>query len=521
MAEAEDRSEVAAAVVTEGLEDLLGALRIPSISAHGRGLDESARYLRQLLERDGWAVEVQTIDENPILLAEIGPARAPAILLYGHHDVQPVDPESAWSTPPFSPTIRDHRIFGLGSADNKGQHFCHLLAVRALRRLGRELPCRVLLVLDGHEEMGSAEMPEFIERNRGRLGQARFCLTADGPTRLEGRPEVVFGVRGALKLRLSVRTASTDLHSGNWGGVAPSAAWRLARILADLKDAQGRVTVPGFYERAVSPTELEREALAEIPFDVEEARDSIEGAFLDGPPDVGALERLMFLPTFTVNGIQGGYTGDGFKTVIPSQAFCYIDVRLVVDQDPDTMFQLLRRHLAEVAPDATLEQLGCYLPSRTPLDVPEADVVVAAVEAGFGRRPLRVPCSGGSLPDAAFARGLSIPVFDVPYGAPDQRNHAPDENMRLDHIEAGVRTSMACRAFRRVGIVPMSAPSPSAGRFPHPAGAASPQTCGASSRCSPSYGSATRAAGLPPTSTSPTGWSNTDTGPRSRPAPCC
>lgn len=442
-------------VVDRELEDLLGALRIPSISAHDRGLGESAEYLAGVLRRDRWSAEIDDVDGNPLLLAEIGPERedVPSVLLYGHHDVQPVDPESAWVTPPFQPDLRDGRIYGRGSADNKGQFFCHIFGVRALRRTLGELPVRVKLVLDGREEIGSPEVPAFIERHRSELAGVRFCLTADGPTRLEERPEVSFGVRGMTKLRLTVRTAGTDLHSGNWGNIAPSAAFRMAQILAGLKGPDGRVLVPGFYDDVVPPTAAEREAMAEIPFDPDAARRSIDAVRLDGPSDVPPLERIMFLPTLTVNGIQGGYTGEGFKTVIPSEAFCYIDVRLVVDQDPDRTFHRIRDHLATIAPEATLEKVGHYLPSRTPIDHPEAANVIAAVEDGFGLRPLRVPCMGGSLPDAAFAVGLGIPVFDVPYGAPDQRNHAPNENMRIDHLRRGTATSAAL--LMRVGGVVM------------------------------------------------------------------
>ena len=432
-----------AKAATAGLEDLVGALRIPSISAHGDGLQQSAEYLEHLLARDGWSVEVVEIDGNPIVFAEVGPAGAPAILLYGHHDVQPVDPEAAWVTPPFEPTIRDGSIYARGSADNKGQFFCHLLAARALARQPGGLPVRLKLVLDGQEEVGSPQLPAFIERLRPRLEGARLCLTADGPTRIERRPEVVYGVRGSVMLRLTVRTSETDLHSGNWGNLAPSAAWRLAQLLAALKGLDGRVTVPGFYDEAVPPTDAERAALAAIPFSAEEALASIGGSFLDGPPEVPALQRLMFLPTLTVTGIQGGYTGPGFKTVIPSTATALIDVRLVVDQDPTRMFELLRDHLAQIAPDSTLERLSHYLPSRTAFDEPVAAHVLAAVKRGFGRPPLRVPCMGGSLPDGAFATLLGVPVLRVPYGAPDQRNHAPNEHMRLDHLHMGTRTSAA------------------------------------------------------------------------------
>lgn len=440
-------------IVDQDLEDLLGALRIPSISARRQGLDQSAGYLVDLLRRDGWSAEIDEIDGNPMLLATIGPERSdvPSIMLYGHHDVQPIDPEAAWETPPFEPVIRDGRLYGRGTADNKGQFFCHLFAVRALLRTLGEVPVRVRLVLDGREEIGSPEAPAFVERHRDALQDVRFCLTADGPTRLDERPEVSFGVRGAVKLRLTVRTSDTDLHSGNWGNLVPSAAFRLAQILAQLKDADGRVLVPGFYDEVVPPTPAEQAAIAEIPFDPEEARRSVGAVRLDGPTDIPPLQRIMFLPTLTVNGIQGGYTGPGFKTVIPSEAFCYLDARLVVNQDPQPMFERIRDHLARIAPEASLMQVGHYLPSRTPIDHPEAANVLAAVEDGFGQAPLRVPCMGGSLPDAAFALGLGIPVFDVPYGAPDQRNHAPNENMRLHHLRQGAAASAAL--LLRVGGV--------------------------------------------------------------------
>jgi acetylornithine deacetylase/succinyl-diaminopimelate desuccinylase-like protein len=278
---------------------------------------------------------------------------------------------------------------------------------------------------------------------RDRLQGALLCVAADGPTRLEERPEIVFGVRGSLQLRLTVRTAETDLHSGNWGNLVPSAAWRLARIIAEFKDADGRVTIPAFYEGVLQPTELEREVLAELEVDEAELRSSVGAAFLDGPGDVPPQERVMFLPTLTVTGIQSGYTGRGFKAVIPSEATAHVDVRLVAAQDPDAMFELLREHLATVAPEATLERVTHFAPSRTPLDTPVASVVADAVRRGFDESPLRVPCLGGSLPDGVFASALGLPVLTVPYGGPDQRNHAPNENMRLDRIEKGTRTTAA------------------------------------------------------------------------------
>lgn len=440
-----DWRAVSAAVEAEveaGLDDLLAALRIPSVSARGQSLRESADFLTDLLRQDGWSAEVVEMGDNPVVLAEAGPA-SPSVVIYGHHDVQPVEPETAWSSPPFEPEIRDGRLYGRGTADNKGQFFGHIFAARALRRVLGELPVGVKLVLDGQEEMGSPQMPAFVERMKERLGGAAFCFTADGPARVEGRPQVIFGVRGVLKLRLTVRTSATDLHSGNWGNLAPNAALRLARILADIKSEDGRVRIPGFYEDVRPPTAAERDAMAAVPFDPAAAAASIGAPALDGPEDVSPMERVMFWPTFNVTGISSGYTGPGFKTVLPSQAVAQIDVRLVVDQDPDRMFALIRDHLSEVAPEAVLEKLGHYLPSRTPLDSPGAEVVIAAVRRGFGVEPLLVPCASGSSPEAVFAQGLGIPAFHSPYGQPDQRNHAPDENLLYTNLVAGARTSAA------------------------------------------------------------------------------
>ncbi len=434
--------ETATAEARAGLPDLLASIRVAGISARGERLDESAAFHADLLQRDGWRADVVRAGDNPCVLAEIGEGPR-SVLVYGHHDVQPVEPLAAWESPPFEPAVRDGRLFARGSADNKGQFFAHIFAVRALRRVAGGVPARVRLILDGQEEMGSPHAARLVEENRERLA-ADFMYTADGPVHGSGRPVVTFGVRGVCKLRLTVRTAGSDLHSGNWGNLAPNAAMRMAQILADMKGADGLVKVPGFYDDVMPPTPAEREALAAIPYDAAGELASIGAcAPVDGPADRPAMERLMFLPTFNVTGISGGYTGPGFKTVIPAEVAAQIDVRLVVRQDPRRIFALLRDWLAARAPDATLEFLGSYQPSRTPMDAPCGAVVAEAVRQGFGQAPLLYPALGGSSPDAAFAQGLGIPSLLVPYGNPDERNHAPNENLRLDYLEAGTRTSAA------------------------------------------------------------------------------
>lgn len=426
-------------LVDAGLNDLLEILRIPSVSHDSSALKRSAAALTAMLESDGWSVQLCEVESNPILIAEIG-SGPNALIVYGHHDVQPVDPVTAWNSDPFEPVIRDGRVYCRGAADNKGQFFGHIFAVRALRSRRGGVPVRVRLVLDGQEEVGSPGLAEFVNTYRSRLDGSALCFTADGPTRQDLRPEVVFGVRGDIKLKLTVKTASTDLHSGNWGNIVPSAAWRLASLLAELKDSTGRVTIPGFYEGATAPTEAEKRAMAELPFDLDDAARSVGAAWLDGPADVPALERLMFMPALNVNGLESGHSE---KSVLPASATAYLDVRLVAGQDPETMFELIRKYLARIAPDATVECTRGYMPSRTPLETPVARTVIDAVRQGFEAEPAIVPSSGGTLPDAVFGLGLGIPVLDVPYAGRDQRNHAPNENMRLDHIHAGARTSAA------------------------------------------------------------------------------
>jgi len=434
--------EAATAEARAGLPDLFASIRIASVSARAQRLEESAAFHRDLLARDGWRAEVIMAADNPCVLAEIGDGPR-TVLIYGHHDVQPMEPESAWRTPPFEPTIQDGRIYARGSADNKGQFFAHIFAARAFRKTNAKIPARIRLILDGQEEMGSPHMARLVQDNRERL-QAEFMYTADGPVHGSGRPLVTFGVRGVCKLRLTVKTANSDLHSGNWGNLAPNAAMRMAQILAAMKGADGWVKVPGFYDDVAPPTEAERQALDRIPYDAAgELAGIAASAKPDGPTERSAMERLMFLPTFNVTGINCGYTGPGFKTVIPSEAAAQIDVRLVVRQDPQRMYALLRAWLAQHAPDAALEFLGSYQPSRTPMDAPAVPVVVEAVRRGFGQEPLLYPGIGGSSPDAAFAQGLGIPSMLVPYGNADERNHAPNENLRLDYLEAGSRTSAA------------------------------------------------------------------------------
>lgn len=426
----------------EMLEPLFTMLRLPVISAQNVNLEEGAALLRGYVSEAGFATRILRVGDNPVVYGEVR-SRQPnrkTILIYGHYDVQPPEPLDAWTSPPFEPVIRDGRIWARGVGDNKGQLWAHVCAVKLLREVTGDVPVNVRLIFEGQEESASPHLHKLVTEHRDLLG-ADFALTADGPIDTTGRPFVVFGIRGILKVGLRAKGASRDLHSGNWGGLVPSAAMKLARFLTQLKTEDGTITIPGFYDAVRPMTDKDRAALAKIPYD--EARILRELAMdaFDSPADQTALEKLLFRPTLNVAGISGGYTGSGFKTVIPSQAVAKIDMRLVADQEPDDIWEKFVAHAKKLAPDVEVERLGHYDPSRTPLENPYADLVMASVRQAWGAEPIVYPSLGGSTPDAIFTKGLGIPSILVPYANHDERNHAPNENLSLACFVNGIKTT--------------------------------------------------------------------------------
>jgi acetylornithine deacetylase/succinyl-diaminopimelate desuccinylase-like protein len=432
--------------IESGLPDLFEAMRIPSVGAWGiENLRTSANHLAQLLDQDGWGAEIVEVADNVVVFACIGPAdsdRAPTVLLYGHHDVQPPEPLDAWTSPPFEPAIRDGRLWGRGSSDDKGEFFCHLFAVRAIKRLVPDLEVQVKLFLDGGEENGSPNLDRAVARLRPKL-KADFMYAADGPAHIDGRPRISFGFRGTLRMRLKVRTLNHNLHAGAWGNVAPNAALRLAHVLSSMKDADGRVTVEGFYDGVRRPTEIERDALSKIPFDDVEAAVKIGAPYLDGPAGVPAQERIQFMPAFNVSGLAAGYVGPGFQGAIPASAEARIAVAFVPDQTAEDLYRKLEAHVARVAPEAELELVSYWPTSRTPLDTPVTKRVVEAMRLGYGAEPILYPCSGGSAPEALFTDGLGLPSLWGHCANHDQQNHAPDENFDLGYLRACAKTTAA------------------------------------------------------------------------------
>jgi acetylornithine deacetylase/succinyl-diaminopimelate desuccinylase-like protein len=418
-------------------------VRHPSISAQNVGIGEVAAILVSMLQSLGFATEAVPTAGHPMVLGrwEKLPG-APTVLLYGHYDVQPPEPLDAWRSPPFEPTIRDGRIYARGIGDNKGQHFAQLLAIESHLAVSGQLPCNVIVLLEGEEEVGSPHIAEFVREHRDRL-KADFVLTADGSMHASGLPTVKFGVRGIASFELRARGARRDVHSGNFGGVVPNPLWTLVHLLATMKNTSGEITIDGLHDAIIAPTELERAAAARLPLDLEATKAELGLTRLDEPADRPFFDRLMFHPTLTINGLHGGYGGPGTKTVLPNEAVAKCDIRLVEAQTPADIFAKVAAHVRRHAPDLEFVPQGGMAPSKTPMDSPYGEIIRRAIVLARGVEPLLYPATGGSLPDYVFTKILGVPAFVVPYANADEANHAPNENLKLDCFINGIRTGAA------------------------------------------------------------------------------
>ena len=422
-------------------------LRIPSISAlseRSGDVRRAAEWLATEMTRLGLDhVEVCDTRGHPVVYADwLHAAGAPTILVYGHYDVQPVDPIDLWETAPFDPFIRDGRVIGRGAADDKGQVHMHLRAIEALMATRGRLPLNLRFVFEGEEETTSASLASWIEANRTRL-QADVVVISDTGFFEGNIPAITETLRGMLYAQIDIVGSPVDLHSGGFGGAVENPANALARIIAELKDRDGVVQVPGFYDDVRPLDEGARARLAALPFDDETFRRATGVAALAGERGYTVTERRGARPTLDVNGIWGGFEGEGSKTIIPAHAHAKVSMRLVADQDPDKLFASFIAFVQRVAPPGvtvSVRHLGAGLPSATPIDHPVVRAAATALEATFGRAPVYVR-AGGSIPVAAmFARQLALTVVLMGFANPDDNAHAPNESMVLDNYETGIRT---------------------------------------------------------------------------------
>jgi len=415
---------------------------VPSVSATGEGMAAATGYAAELVRRCGLAPSVIDTGGWPLVTGHAaGPPGSPHVVVYGHYDVQPPGPLDEWHSPPFTATVRDGRMYGRGTGDNKGQHLAQLLAVRALTETAGGAPCTVTVLLDGEEEIGSPNLAATLVGMRDRMA-ADLVVWSDGPVHDSGEPTVVLGVRGIVSFEIVVRGAAAPLHSGNWGGVAPNPAWELVWLLASMRAPDGRITVDGFDAGALPLGPAERRALDALPVDVAATLAGAGLERLDVPAERPFADRLA-LPTFTINSLTCLDGGD-HRTVIPATAVARCDLRLVGGQRADTAITALRAHLARHLPHAELRvDRGIMEASRTPADSAYTATITSAVSAAYGRAAVLVPNLGGSLPIAALSDGLGLPCYGLPLANADERNHAPDENLELARFHDGIA---ACAA---------------------------------------------------------------------------
>lgn len=427
----------------EFLQTLVDYVSQPSISTTGEGVAEAAELAANLMRSAGLTPQIVPTPGQPVVVghADGGPPGAPHVLIYGHYDVQPPGPLDEWHSPPFSPQVRDGRIYGRGTGDNKAQHLAHLLGLRTLQETRAGLPCPVTVLLDGEEEIGSPHLPWVAENHRDLLA-ADVVVWSDGPVHETGQASLCLGVRGILRFTLRARGADYPMHSGNWGGVAPNPAWQLVELLSSMRDPDGRVRIEGFYDDVRAFTPEEHQALAELPLDVDHVLASIGASRMDAPADRGYHERLAAWPTLTINSLTCEDAGE-HRTVIPNVAVACCDVRLVDSQRVDRITELIRAHVARVAPDVEFATAGSMEPARTPLDSPYLEAVRQGAAIGLGEEPLVLPALGGSLPTYVFTNILGLPTYGVPLANVDEANHSPNENMELRRFYTGITASAA------------------------------------------------------------------------------
>ncbi|WP_406400986.1 dipeptidase [Streptomyces uncialis] len=432
------------------LADLGDWLRIPSVSAqpeHAGDVRRSADWLAAALKDTGFpAVEVWETPGAPAVFAHwpSDDPRAPTVLVYGHHDVQPADRADGWATDPFEPVFRDGRLYARGAADDKGQVFFHTLGVRAhLAATGRTAPAvHLKLLVEGEEESGSPHFRALVEERAERLA-ADAVIVSDTGMWAADTPTVCTGMRGLADCEIELFGPDQDIHSGSFGGAVPNPATEAARLVAALHDEHARVTVPGFYDGIVELTDRERRLFAELPFDEERWLRTAKSHATLGEAGHTTLERLWARPTAEVNGIGGGYQGPGGKTIIPARAMLKLSFRLVAGQDPDRVEDAVRAWVAATLPAGIRHEIvfgAATRPCLTPLDHPALRSVVRAMGLAF-EREIRYTREGGSGPAADLQDVLGAPVLFLGISIPSDGWHAPDEKVELDLLFKGVETA--------------------------------------------------------------------------------
>ncbi|OJF97132.1 M20/M25/M40 family metallo-hydrolase [Alkalibacterium sp. 20] len=432
------------------LNTLFTLLRQPSISTLNIGVRECADLLLNIMQSSGIDAKIMETKGHPVVYGELSDQKnTKTILFYGHYDVQPPEPLDLWESDPFVPTIRDGKIYGRGTGDNKAQLIAHVLAVKTLLDQNGSLPVNVKFLFEGEEEKGSVNLASFVEENKDLL-EADIAYTADGPMEGDGQPTVTLGNRGLLYVELNALGANKDNHSGNKGNIAPDPGMTLLNLIRTMVTDKGEVLIDGFYDGIVQPTSEEKEHLKSIPFFPEKTAKVI-GLDSLAMTNEEYYTNLCFKPTFTIAGFLSGYTGEGTKTIIPGKAKVKLDMRLAPNQDPAAIYKAIEKHVAAFDSRCaiTVENLSAVKPSKTPLSHPLVQKVIESVEVAYNIKPIVLPALGGTGPMFVFTDILKVPSVTIPYANVDEDNHAPNENMGLKEFYWGIQAS--CSAILKIG----------------------------------------------------------------------
>lgn len=428
------------------LSELFELLRIPSVSAdskHTGDVRKAAEYLLEKLKTAGVdKVELCETPGHPIVYGEkiINPA-FPTVLVYGHYDVQPPDPLDLWTSPPFEPVVKDDKIYARGSCDDKGQVYMHVKAFEAMTKLNR-LSCNIKFMIEGEEEVGSEHLAVFVKENKAKL-KADVILISDTAIISLDHPSITVGLRGLSYMEVEVTGPNRDLHSGVYGGAVANPINMLSKMIASLHDDKGRVTIPGFYDKVTQLSAADREAINKAPFSLNQYKTDLDIDDVNGEEGYTTVERTGIRPTLDVNGIWGGYTGEGAKTVLPSKAYAKISMRLVPDQDNDEITALFTKHFKSIAPKSVKVKVTALHGGQaavTPTDSKAFKAASAAFEEVWGKRPIPTR-DGGSIPIVAlFKKELGLDTVLMGFGLDSDAIHSPNEHYGIKNFMLGIET---------------------------------------------------------------------------------
>ena len=428
------------------LTELSEFLRIPSVSAkseHKPDIERAAGWVADKLRSAGFeTVQIVPTNLHPLVYAEsLEASGKPTVLFYGHYDVQPAEPLHLWTSPAFEPTVRNGNLFGRGTADDKGQVHIHLKALEALRNVNGKFPINVKVLIEGEEEVGSVSLWDYVQKNKEKL-KADALLVSDTSMLAKGVPSITYGLRGLNYYQIELTGPARDLHSGVYGGAVPNPLTILTELFAKLHDKNFRVTVPGFYDDVVKLSAAERKSLNALPWKKKDFEKAVAAPGYDGEKGFTTVERLWARPTLELNGIWGGYTGEGAKTVIPSKAYAKFSTRLVPNQDPQKIAKLVEKHVRKLLPKTVIckfDVLSTGKPWTAPYQAPIFTKAQAALEKGFGKKAVFIR-EGGSIPFVTqMYDTFKVPCVLIGFGLPDENAHAPDEHLALENYFGGIK----------------------------------------------------------------------------------